>query len=206
MIKGACHRPWGAKIETGAVNHRHIAGRQCGFVTGQITVGIDPQMVLADVATVIKAEIAVMAEIHQRGRVCSGGKLHTKYGMVAPFENAVGACRTDCAGKSHLPVRVDQAEAGMRPAGINYLPVSGPESVAATMERVTAIAVAVEPAVPAVDHCAGTGDPVDDASDGGAMEPAMDQIVVHAVEPQHERDVTAIVGQIKPQVLQRRAP
>ena len=42
--------------------------------------------------------------------------------------------------------------------------------------------------------------------DSGAMEPAMHKVVFNAVEPQHKRDVIAIVGQVEPQVLQRRAP
>ena len=75
--------------------------------------------------------------------------------------------------------------------GINYPPVSRPETVAAAMENVTAITVAVELVELAVDHGAGTAYPVDHASDSGAMEPAMHEVVVNAVEPQ---------------VLQRRAP
>ena len=206
MVEGALYWPRGAKIEPGAVNHRNIAGRQCGFVAGQVPVGIDPQMVFADVAAVIEAEIAVMAEIQQSGRIRGGGKRHPESCLVIRFCNAVGACYLHRAGKTHMPVRIGQAEAGMRRPGIEYPPVSGPETVAAAMKYVTTIAVAVEPVELAVDQGAGTADPVDHASDSGAMEPAMHEVVVNAVEPQHKRDVTAIVGRVEPQVLQRRAP
>ena len=104
-----------------------------------------------------------------------------------------------------MPVRIGQAEAGMRRPGIEYPPVSGPETVAAAMKYVTTIAVAVEPVELAVNQGAGTAAPVDHASDSGAMEPAMHEVVVNAVEPRYKRDVTAIVGRVEPQVLQRRA-
>ena len=44
------------------------------------------------------------------------------------------------------------------------------------MKHVTAVAVAVELVELAVDHGAGTADPVDHASDSGAMEPAMHEM------------------------------